>query len=46
MIKSAIGFRTFRLRGLAHAATEWELITLAYNCTRVANLSAAAASPA
>ena len=41
IIKSAIGFRTFRLRGLAHAATEWALITLAYNCRRVVTLKAA-----
>jgi hypothetical protein len=40
IIKSAIGFRTFRLRGLANAATEWALITLAYNCRRVARLAA------
>jgi antirestriction protein ArdC len=31
---------TFRLRGLANAATEWALITLAYNCRRVARLTA------
>ena len=35
IIKSAIGFTRFRLRGLANAATEWSLITLAYNCRRI-----------
>ena len=41
IIKSAIGFTRFRLRGLANAATEWSLITLAYNCRRIARLQAA-----
>ncbi len=41
IIKSAIGFTRFRLRGLANAATEWSLVTLAYNCRRIARLRAA-----
>ena len=40
IIKSAIGFTRFRLRGLANAATEWSLVTLAYNCRRMARLQA------
>jgi hypothetical protein len=35
IIKSAIGFVRFHLRGLANAASEWTLITLAYNCRRL-----------
>ena len=35
IIKSAIGFTRFRLRGLRKAATEWTLITLAYTCRRI-----------
>ncbi len=42
IIKNAIGFVRFQLRGLRHVATEWTLITLAYNCRRVARLQAAA----
>ena len=45
IIKAALGFRSFRLRGLAGAATEWTLASLAYNLRRLhrlgANLSAA-----
>jgi hypothetical protein len=41
IIKSAIGFTRFRLRGLANAATEWSLVTLAYNCKRMARMQAA-----
>lgn len=41
IIKSAIGFTRFRLRGLANAATEWSLVTLAYNCRRMARMQAA-----
>ena len=40
-IKSAIGFTRFRLRGLVNAATEWSLVTLAYNCRRIARMQAA-----
>ena len=35
-IKSAIGFTRFRLRGLINAANEWSLVTMAYNCRRIA----------
>ncbi len=41
IIKSAMGFVRFRLRGLSNAAAEWTLITLAYNCKRIARLKAA-----
>ena len=41
IIKSAIGFTRFRLRGLTNAATEWSLVTLAYNCKRMARMQAA-----
>jgi transposase len=41
IIKSVIGFTRFRLRGLANAATEWSLVTLAYNCKRMARMQAA-----
>jgi transposase len=41
IIKSAIGFVHFHLRGLANAASEWTLITLAYNCRRIHRLKAA-----
>jgi transposase len=42
VIKSAIGFTRFRLRGLAKVATEWTLIALAYNCRRLNRLRLAA----
>ena len=35
IIKSAMGFLRFRLRGLTNATTEWNLIALAYNCRRI-----------
>lgn len=38
IIKSAIGFTRFHLRGLANAAAEWSLIALAYNCRRLHRL--------
>lgn len=38
IIKSAMGFRRFSLRGIAKAATEWTLVTLAYNCKRMVTL--------
>jgi transposase len=41
IIKSVLGFVRFRLRGLQHAATEWTLIALAYNCRRITRLQAA-----
>jgi len=41
IIKHAIGFRRFHLRGLQNAATEWTLIALAYNCRRLQHLQTA-----
>ena len=38
IIKSAIGFTHFRLRGLTKVAAEWTLIALAYNCRRLHRL--------
>lgn len=38
IIKDAIGFQRFSLRGIAKAATEWTLVTLAYNCKRLVTL--------
>lgn len=40
IIKSVLGFRAFRLRGLSGAATEWTLVTLAYNLRRLHRLGA------
>jgi transposase len=40
IIKTAIGFIRFHLRGLANVASEWTLITLAYNCRRIHRLQA------
>jgi hypothetical protein len=36
-----MGFRRFHLRGLCHVASEWLLISLAYNCRRLHRLQAA-----
>jgi transposase len=36
IIKAALGFRNFRLRGLAKVRTEWILVSLALNCRRLA----------
>ncbi|HUF22118.1 MAG TPA: transposase, partial [Burkholderiales bacterium] len=41
IIKSAIGFTHFHLRGLQKVAAEWLLIALAYNCRRLHNLRTA-----
>ena len=41
IIKSAMGFRLFHLRGIQNAATEWTLIALAYNCRRIHRLQPA-----
>jgi transposase len=45
IIKAAMGFRRFSLRGLGKVRTEWTLVTLAYNLKRLfhmrANLAAA-----
>jgi hypothetical protein len=38
IIKSALGFTRFHLRGLAKVATEWTLIALAYNRRRLHRL--------
>lgn len=35
VIKRAMGFAEFRLRRLAGANTEWDLITIAYNCRQI-----------
>lgn len=40
IIKSALGFRQFLLRGLAKASLEWELVCLAYNFRRLHTLGA------
>jgi transposase len=41
IIKSAMGFARFHLRGLHNVATEWLLVALAYNCRRLHNLQPA-----
>jgi transposase len=41
IIKSAMGFTRFRLRGLQNAAAEWGLVALAYNCRRLHRLKQA-----
>lgn len=38
IIKSAMGFTRFHLRGLANVAAEWLLVALAYNCRRLHRL--------
>ena len=35
LIKTALGFRRFSLRGLAKVNLEWELVALAFNCRRI-----------
>jgi len=45
IIKAAMGFRRFLLRGLDKVSLEWSLVTLAYNFRRVARLLALAATP-
>src|SRR3954453_10155134 len=42
IIKSALGFRQFLLRGLDNVRGEWNLVTMAYNVKRVFALAAAA----
>jgi transposase len=42
IIKSVLGFRQFRLRGLSKVETEWKLVTLAYNAKRLHAMMAAA----
>ena len=41
IIKSAMGFARFRLRGIQNVAAEWTLIALAYNCRRINRMTAA-----
>lgn len=41
IIKSAMGFTHFHLRGLQNVAAEWLLVALAYNCRRLHNLQPA-----
>ena len=38
IIKSAMGFTRFHLRGIHYVAAEWLLVALAYNCRRMHNL--------
>jgi len=40
IIKATMGFRQFLLRGLNKIELEWCLVTLAYNCKRLHNLTA------
>jgi len=42
IIKSALGFRQFLLRGLDNVRGEWNLVTLAYNRKRMFALAGAA----
>jgi transposase len=42
IIKHAMGFRQFLLRGVEKVSGEWELVTLAYNMKRLWNLKLAA----
>jgi transposase len=44
IIKSVMGFRSFRLRGLARVSLEWTMATLAYNVKRLYALRSIAAS--
>lgn len=40
IIKETLGFRRFRLRGLAKANLEWTLVMLAYNLKRLYHMGA------
>ena len=42
IIKSALGFRQFLLRGLDNVRGEWNLVTLAYSMKRMFALAGAA----
>lgn len=44
IIKEAMGFRRFRLRGLAKVSLEWTLVCVSYNFKRLFNLRAAFAT--
>ena len=41
IVKQAMGFRQFILRGIDKVQGEWSLVTLAYNCRRLHNLARA-----
>jgi hypothetical protein len=41
IIKSALGFRQFQLRGLENVRGEWNLVTMAWNLRRVFVLAGA-----
>jgi transposase len=45
IIKQAMGFRRFSLRGLQKVSSEWELLCLAYNLKRLHRLKWAPAGP-
>ena len=40
IIKAAMGFRRFSLRGLLKVSTEWTLVTLSYNLKRLFHMGA------
>jgi transposase len=40
ILKSVLGFTRFSLRGIEKVKSEWQLLTLAYNCKRLAKLAA------
>ena len=42
VVKQAMGFRQFLLRGIDRVEGEWALVMLAYNCKRLKNLMTAA----
>ena len=44
IIKAAMGFRRFSLRGLAKVRIEWTLVTLAYNLKRLFHIGAGLAA--
>ena len=41
VIKQAMGFRQFLLRGCQNVSAEWQLVCLAYNVKRLFNLNTA-----
>ena len=41
IVKQAMGFRQFLLRGIEKVEGEWSLVTLAYNCRRLHSLARA-----
>ena len=40
IVKSILGFTRFSVRGIDKVKSEWQLVTLAYNCKRLAKLTA------